>query len=82
MLAVVRCGEFGLECECGLVQGARFGSGHAVRVRARAKFESGRVRTPSQGVLVLWAWFCLKNSAALRKLRNIDMPSGVMMDSG
>lgn len=68
MLAVVRCGEFGLECECGLVQGARFGP--------------GRVRTPSQGVLVLWAWFCLKNSAVLRKLRNIDMPSGVMMDSG
>ena len=39
-------------------------------------------RTPSQGVLVLRAWFCLKNSAALRKLRNIDKPSGVMMDSG
>ena len=82
MLVVVRCGEFGLGRECGLVQGARFGSGRVWLGLGRVRDSDQGVRTPNQGVLVLWAWFCLKNSAALRKLRNIDKPSGVMMDSG
>lgn len=53
MLVVVRCGEFGLGRECGLVQGARFGSGRVWLGLGRVRDSDQGVRTPNQGVLVL-----------------------------